>query len=41
MTSNVVWHGNSYNDQEAGKENRSGRNENAEILVRSDKGEQA
>ena len=41
MTSNVVWHGSSCNYQEAGKENGGGRNENAEILIGSDKGEQA
>ena len=40
-TSNAVRHGYSGNDQEAGKENGSGRNENAEIFSGSDKVRQA
>ena len=41
MTNNVVWHANSRNDQEAGRKNGSGINEDVEILVESDNGAQA
>ena len=37
MTNNAIWHGCSCNDQEAGKENGSGRNEDIEIFSGSDK----